>query len=83
MATGRSGTPIQVYLPPGMKEQLVEVARKNMRKISAEVVIALQAHLEANGRAYHSAPEAAPPSPVKKDADVSKPVEKKRARKEK
>jgi hypothetical protein len=59
MPPNRTGTPLQIYLPPGMKELLVEVATRNSRKISAEVVLAIKSHLAANGSPYseESAPK--------------------------
>jgi hypothetical protein len=52
MKPKRTGAPLQVYLPPRLKELLVELASRNSRKISAEVVLAIRSHLEAGGLPY-------------------------------
>jgi hypothetical protein len=62
----RSGVPFQVYLPAGMKELLVELSERNMRKMTAEVVIALQNHLAANGLTWQRRPAATAKGKVKK-----------------
>jgi hypothetical protein len=62
----RTGTPIQVYLPDGMKELLVQLAEQNMRKISAEVVIALRRHLAENGLPFQEAGPAPKKSKLRK-----------------
>jgi hypothetical protein len=50
-----------------MKELLIQLATKNRRKMSSEVVIALEKHLEAHGLPFIELVEI-PAAPAKKGA---------------
>jgi hypothetical protein len=45
MKQNRTGKPIQVYLPEGVKEQLDRLAEANGRTLKAEVLAALRRYL--------------------------------------
>jgi hypothetical protein len=45
----RTGIALQVYLTPEMREQLEQLAERNMRTMTAEVVLALRRHLAEAG----------------------------------
>jgi hypothetical protein len=45
----RKGSPVQVYMTGEMKALLAELAERNMRTMSAEVVLALRKHLRDEG----------------------------------
>jgi hypothetical protein len=49
MRNPRHGSPVQVYMTPELKALLAELAERNMRTMSAEVVIALLKHLRDEG----------------------------------
>jgi len=55
MANERRGTPMQIYLPAELKEAMAALAERNHRKLTGEVVLALENHLAANGVAYNGA----------------------------
>jgi hypothetical protein len=61
----RTGTPIQIWLPVQLKELLIELALKNRRKLTGEVILALENHLKASGVEYDPDAETAP-APAKK-----------------
>jgi hypothetical protein len=56
----RTGISIQVYLTPEMRGQLEQLAERNVRTMSAEVVIALRRHLAEAGFGDNQAPGRAP-----------------------
>jgi hypothetical protein len=45
----RTNRPLQIYLPPEVREQLAALAERNMRTMTAEVVRALQRHFAEEG----------------------------------
>ncbi len=45
----RSGVPLHVYIPPALDAALEACAAANRRKVTAEVVIALEKHLREGG----------------------------------
>jgi hypothetical protein len=55
-------------MPKAMKDLLVKLAERNMRKVTAEAVIAIRKHLESEGLPYvpDNAAEAEPAAPSKK-----------------
>lgn len=46
----RKGVPLHVYLPPPLMEVLVACAADHRRKLTQEVVLALEGYLKALGR---------------------------------
>jgi hypothetical protein len=53
-------------MPTPMKDLLVKLAKRNMRKVTAEAVIAIRKHLESEGLPYVPDAEAEPAAPSKK-----------------
>lgn len=45
----RTGVPLYVYVPPEIRSAIDELAERNRRPLTSEVLIALEAHLKAAG----------------------------------
>ena len=71
--SGRQGTPMTVYLPPALRAALDALADDNRRTLTAEVVMALEAHLLAAGREVPAADAA----PADDDQADEEPVKRK------
>lgn len=53
MPSPRVGVPIQIYLPAALKAALVKLAVRNRRKLTGEVIVALENHLAKSDVKYH------------------------------
>lgn len=56
----RTGTPLHIYIPPELRAAIDQCAENNRRKLTQEVVIALENHLKGQGL---WPPKADPPKP--------------------
>jgi hypothetical protein len=52
----RTGVPLYAYIPPALRDALDALVARNRRSITAEVQIALERHLQAEGMWPPSAP---------------------------
>jgi len=46
----RTGVPLQLYVPPWVKDVLAGMAEDGRRSLTSEVLTALEAHIRAAGR---------------------------------
>lgn len=46
----RTGVPLHIYIPPALRDAIDSCAESNRRKLTQEVIIALEEHLKKAGR---------------------------------
>jgi hypothetical protein len=46
----RSGVPLHIYIPPAIRQAMDDCATANRRKLTQEVLIALEEHLKRQNR---------------------------------
>lgn len=53
----RTGVPITIYVPQGMREALRRLCGRTERSLNTEVLRAVRAHLQVEGESYEEEPE--------------------------